>query len=83
VSLGLLVAGVVSPRIGRTIQYRGGRPVLAASTVLLAVGLGVLTIAQTLTRRSAVLRADSSHFSCGTGTSWSGLKRPFSACRPN
>jgi MFS family permease len=48
VSVGLLVAGIVSPRVGRTIQHRGGRPVLAVSTILLAVGLGVLAIAQTL-----------------------------------
>lgn len=47
VSFGLLVAGLVSPRVGRTIQHRGGRPVLAASAILLAIGLGVLAIAQT------------------------------------
>ncbi len=47
-SLGLLVAGLVSPWIGRTIARRGGRPVLAASTVLLAAGLGVLAVAHTL-----------------------------------
>jgi MFS family permease len=47
-SLGLLVAGLVSPRVGRLIQRRGGRPVLAASTVLLAAGLGILALAQTL-----------------------------------
>ena len=48
VSLGLLVAGLVSPRVGRLIQHRGGRPVLAAGAILLAIGLGVLAIAQTL-----------------------------------
>jgi MFS family permease len=47
-SSGLLVAGLVSPRVGRTIQHRGGRPVLAASTVLLAIGLVVLALAPTL-----------------------------------
>ena len=47
-SLGLLVAGLISPRVGRLIQHRGGRPVLAASAVLLAAGLGVLALAQTL-----------------------------------
>jgi len=47
-SLGLLVAGLISPRVGRTIQRHGGRPVLAASSVLLAAGLGVLALAQTL-----------------------------------
>jgi MFS family permease len=48
VSLGLLVAGLVSPWVGRTIGRRGGRPVLAASTVLLAAGLVVLALAQTI-----------------------------------
>jgi hypothetical protein len=38
-SLALLAAGVVSPYVGRAIEGRGGRHVLAASTVLLAVGL--------------------------------------------
>ncbi len=37
-SLGLLVAGLVSPLVGRQIHGRGGRPVLAASAVLLAAG---------------------------------------------
>ena len=39
VSLGLLIAGLVSPRVGRLIGHRGGKPVLAVSAVLLAVGL--------------------------------------------
>ncbi len=39
VSLGLLVAGLVSPRVGRLIGHRGGKPVLAVSALLLAVGL--------------------------------------------
>lgn len=39
VSLGLLVAGLVSPRVGQLIRHRGGRPVLAAGAVLLAGGL--------------------------------------------
>jgi hypothetical protein len=30
-SLGLLIAGLVSPWVGRAIAYRGGRPVLAVS----------------------------------------------------
>jgi predicted MFS family arabinose efflux permease len=38
-SIGLLVSGLVSPRVGRLIERYGGRPVLAASAVLLAVGL--------------------------------------------
>jgi MFS family permease len=47
-SLGLLAAGLVSPWVGRTIERRGGRPVLAVSAVLLAAGLGTLAIAQTI-----------------------------------
>jgi predicted MFS family arabinose efflux permease len=42
VSAGLLVAGMVSPRVGRAIGERGGRPVLAASAMLLAIGLALL-----------------------------------------
>lgn len=37
-SLGLLIAGLVSPVIGRRIHRDGGRPVLAASAVLIALG---------------------------------------------
>lgn len=48
VSLGLLVAGLVSPWVGRTIGRHGGRLVLASSTVLLAIGLGILGIAHTI-----------------------------------
>jgi len=47
-SLGLLVAGLVSPRVGRTINQHGGRFVLAASSVLLALGLAGLSLAQSL-----------------------------------
>jgi MFS family permease len=47
-SLGLLVAGLASPRIGRTIDRRGGREVMAASAVLLAAGLVVLAWAPNL-----------------------------------
>ena len=47
-SAGLLVAGLVSPLVGRTIAERGGRPVLAFSTVILAAGLGVLGLAPNL-----------------------------------
>ena len=42
---GLLVAGAVSPRVGRAIDHRGGRPVLAGSAVLLAAGLLALALA--------------------------------------
>ena len=38
-SLGLLTSGLVSPAVGRRIERFGGRPVLAASAVLLAIGL--------------------------------------------
>jgi MFS family permease len=41
-SLALLVAGLVSPPVGHTIQRFGGRPVLAASSVLFAIGLASL-----------------------------------------
>ncbi|MDQ1081476.1 MFS transporter [Pseudoroseomonas cervicalis] len=47
-SLGMLVSGLVSPRIGRLIELRGGRPVLAASAVLLAAGLLLLGLAPSL-----------------------------------
>ena len=47
-SVGLLVAGLISPRVGRTIGRSGGRPVLGASAVLLATGLGILACAQSL-----------------------------------
>jgi hypothetical protein len=45
VSLGLLVAGSVSIRVGRTIEEYGGRRVLAASALLLAAGLAVMAMA--------------------------------------
>lgn len=48
-SLGLLAAGVVSPHVGVLIERHGGRPVLAASSVLLAAGLVLLGTAHTLT----------------------------------
>jgi MFS family permease len=47
-SIGLLVAGLVSPWVGRTIADRGGRPVLAASAAVLAIGLGILAVAHSL-----------------------------------
>jgi hypothetical protein len=47
-SLGLLVAGAVSPRVGDSIHKLGGRPVLAASCVCLAVGLAGLALAPNL-----------------------------------
>ena len=47
-SLGLLIAGLVSPWVGRAIARQGGRPVLAASAALLAAGLSVLALAHSL-----------------------------------
>ena len=41
-SLGLLAAGIVSPRVGDAIGQHGGRPVLAAACLLLAAGLVML-----------------------------------------
>lgn len=48
VSLGLLAAGIVSPRVGGIIGRRGGRPVLAAGAIVLAAGLLLLSVAQNL-----------------------------------
>lgn len=45
VSVGLLVAGMISPRVGRIIGSQGGRLVLAASAILLATGLALLGLA--------------------------------------
>jgi MFS family permease len=47
-SLGLLVEGLVAPLVGDAIERHGGRPVLAASAVLLAAGLAGLALAPTL-----------------------------------
>jgi predicted MFS family arabinose efflux permease len=44
-SIGFLVSGLVSPRVGRLIDRFGGRPVLVASALLLAAGLLVLAAA--------------------------------------
>ena len=48
VSLGLLTAGLVSARVGDSIERHGGRPVLAASAILLSLGLAGLALAPTL-----------------------------------
>jgi predicted MFS family arabinose efflux permease len=45
-SVALLVAGAVSPFVGRAIGERGGRPVLAAGAVMLALGLLLLGLAR-------------------------------------
>jgi MFS family permease len=41
-SLGLLAGSLASPAIGRIIDAKGGRPVLAASSLLLGLGLALL-----------------------------------------
>ncbi len=47
-ALGLLTAGLVSPRIGRLIGRYGGRLVLAGGAVVVALGLVVIGLAKTL-----------------------------------
>lgn len=47
-SLGLLAGGLCSPLIGRVIQARGGRLVLAASSLLIAAGLAILALSNHL-----------------------------------
>src|SRR3954452_8246532 len=48
ISLALLVSGLIPPRIGRLIAARGGRPVLAAGAILLALGQAIIGLAPTL-----------------------------------
>jgi MFS family permease len=47
-SVGLLAAGLVAPKVGRTIDAKGGRPVLTASSILLGSGLRTLALAHSL-----------------------------------
>jgi predicted MFS family arabinose efflux permease len=47
-SIGLLVAGLISPKVGRTVDRHGGRPVLIVSSLLYAAGLGVIGLAPSL-----------------------------------
>ena len=47
-SLGLLVAGLSSPFVGRAIQAAGGRRVLALSSALLGLGLAGLAVSESL-----------------------------------
>jgi MFS family permease len=47
-SIGLLAASVVSPRVGDAIGQYGGRPVLALACLLLASGLVILAVAPSL-----------------------------------
>ncbi|MFN3656229.1 MAG: MFS transporter [Pseudolabrys sp.] len=44
-TIGLLVAGLISPQVGRMIDRYGGRPVLLASSLLYAVGLAGVGLA--------------------------------------
>jgi MFS family permease len=45
-SAGLFVSGVAAPRIGREIDARGGRPVLAGGSLLAAVACAALALVQ-------------------------------------
>ncbi len=47
-SLGLLTAGLASPKVGDSIQRYGGRPVLAVSAIFLGLGLVGLALAPNL-----------------------------------
>jgi len=47
-SIGLLVAGLISPQVGRIIDARGGRPVLLASSLFFAAGLAGIGLAPAL-----------------------------------
>jgi MFS family permease len=47
-SIGLLIAGLISPRVGHMIDQKGGRPVMAASALLFAAGLLILGLAPSL-----------------------------------
>lgn len=47
-SLGLLVAGLISPQVGKLIDRHGGRPVLLASSLFYAAGLASVALAPTL-----------------------------------
>jgi predicted MFS family arabinose efflux permease len=47
-SIGLLVAGLISPQVGRIIDRHGGRPVLLASSLFYAAGLAGIGLAPAL-----------------------------------
>lgn len=47
-SIGLLVAGLISPQVGRIIDRHGGRPVLLASSLFYAAGLAGAGLAPNL-----------------------------------
>src|SRR3954453_7635778 len=44
-SVGLLVAGLISPQVGKLIDRHGGRPILLASSLFYAAGLAAVGIA--------------------------------------
>ncbi len=48
VSIGLLVGGLISPQVGRLIERHGGRPIIAASSVLFACGLAGIGLSPSL-----------------------------------
>ena len=48
VSLAMLIAGFASPRVGKIIQVRGGRLVMAFSAVTFAAGLAIMGLAPVL-----------------------------------
>jgi predicted MFS family arabinose efflux permease len=48
-SWGMLVAGATSPAVGRHIDRHGGRAVMALSSLLLAVGIATMGVAENLT----------------------------------
>jgi MFS family permease len=47
-TLGLLIAGAISPLVGRMIDRHGGRPVLSVASLIFAVGLVALAVAPNL-----------------------------------
>ncbi len=47
-SIGLLVAGLISPQVGRIIDRHGGRPVMLASSLFFAAGLAGAGLASNL-----------------------------------
>jgi MFS family permease len=47
-SIGLLIAGLAAPFVGRKIHQLGGRPILASSAVLIALGQATLALSPNL-----------------------------------
>ncbi|MGP9820094.1 MFS transporter [Salinarimonas sp. NSM] len=48
-TLGLVAASLISPRVGRAVEATGGRPVLVGSALVMAAGLALLGLATTRT----------------------------------